>query len=56
MAACELAQMNVARLNLLRSYGPTPDAFTFGKLFPPGAAAAPTDASPPLAAPLAPAR
>ena len=46
----------IARLNLLRSLGPTPDAFTFGKLFPPGVAAAPTDASPPLAGPLAPAR
>jgi len=50
------ASEGVERLNLLRDRGPTAEAFTFGKMFPPGAAAASTDASPQLAAPVATAR
>jgi len=34
MSQFELAQMNGARLEILRTRGPGPEAFTFGTLFP----------------------
>ena len=50
------AQEGVERLNLLRERGPAAEAFTFGKMFPPAAATAPTVAPPPFAAPVETAR